>query len=358
MADIRLYTTEDLMRLPPQRWLIKGLLPEMGQSLLFGPPGEGKSFVGLDWALCVSTGKSWLGRYAVRQGQVVYIAAEGGRGIKKRVAAWMAHHQVEALPDIHFVLDAVDIREDGAVEQLLEMLDTKVVGESEPFLLDGEWVDGAAPLALVVVDTLSRSFGGEEENDSGAMSSFVEKLEFFSKSRGAAVLTIHHTNATGARERGHTSLKGAMEASFKCTAQKAEGTIEYIMLANNKQKDDADEPMLYLGTVVVTLPPDGEAEAPTSLVLLKIDPPEDDSKTGGRAKAAIRVEDMLTLLGAHEEGLTFNEWRLVSKIPMATFARRLAKLKRDSLIHKNEIGRYVVTAATKDLADLGDEDEA
>jgi len=355
VADIRLYTTADLMRLPPQRWLIKGLLPEMGQSLLFGPPGEGKSFVGLSWALCVSTGRPWLG-YPVRQGQVVYIAAEGGRGIKKRVAAWMQHHDVPELPDIHFVLDAVDIRAEGAVEQLIELLDAKVVGKSEPFLVDGEWVDGAAPLALVVVDTLSRSFGGEEENDSSAMSSFVEKLEVFSKSRGAAVLTIHHTNATGARERGHTSLKGAMEASFKCTSKKDGGTIEYIALATNKQKDDADEPTIYLGATVVTLPPDGEAEAPTSLVLMKIDPPEAETKAGGAAKAAIRVEDMLTLLGIHDEGLTFNEWRLVSKIPMATFARRLAKLKRDSLIHKNEIGRYVVTGATKDLADLGDDE--
>lgn len=356
MSSIRLYSTSDLMRLPPARWLIRGLLPEMGQSLLFGPPGEGKSFVGLDWALCVSTGKPWLGRYDVRQGQVVYIAAEGGRGIKKRVAAWMQHHRVDELPDIHFVLDAVDIRADGAVEELIELLDRKVVGESEPFLVDGEWVEGAAPLALVVVDTLSRSFGGEEENDSSAMSSFVEKLEFFSKSRGASVLTIHHTNATGARERGHTSLKGAMEASFKCTAQKEGGTIEYITLLNNKQKDDADEPALYLGATVVTLPQDGENEAPTSLVLLKIDPPEEEGKKPG-VKAAIRVEDMLTLLGAHEAGLTFNEWRLISKIPVATFSRRLAKLKRDSLIHKNEIGRYVVTAATKDLADLGGDDE-
>lgn len=308
MNPIYLYTADDLMRLPPQRWLIKSLLPETGQSLLFGPPGEGKSFVGLDWALCVSTGRPWLGKYAVRQGEVIYIAAEGGRGIKKRVLAWMQFHAVTELPHIHFVLDSINIREDGAVETLIETLDARVMRDEDRFVVqpDGEVIETGAPLVLVVVDTLSRSFGGEEENDSSAMASFVEKLEIFSKTRGAAVLTVHHTNATGARERGHTSLKGAMESSFKCTAVKADGTIEHIALANNKQKDDADEPTIYLGPVVVTLPADGEEAAPTSLVLRHIEPPESVTKGKGKGKAPIRVEDMLTVLSVHEEGLTLS----------------------------------------------------
>ena len=46
------------------------------QAVIYGPSGEGKTFVALDWALSVATGRSWQGKQT-KQGPVVYIA--GGR---------------------------------------------------------------------------------------------------------------------------------------------------------------------------------------------------------------------------------------------------------------------------------------
>src|SRR5437016_3630452 len=59
-------------------WLIGGVLECETFALLWGVPGSGKSFLGLDFGLCVATGTPWKG-HIVRQGPVVYVAAEGGR---------------------------------------------------------------------------------------------------------------------------------------------------------------------------------------------------------------------------------------------------------------------------------------
>ena len=65
------------------------------QAILVAPPGEGKSFVALSFALCVAAGREWLG-HKVKQGRVVYVAAEGGRGMHKRVRAWRKEHDIRS----------------------------------------------------------------------------------------------------------------------------------------------------------------------------------------------------------------------------------------------------------------------
>jgi RecA-family ATPase len=263
------YTTEELLHLPNQQWLIKGLLPETGLCLLFGPPGEGKSFVAIDWSLCVATGRPWLGAYATKAGHVVYIAAEGGQGIKKRVAAWMQAHEEEEITNITWYLDTLDIRAENVVEDFMTSLYARFPVEHtlDP---DGECMELGLNVKLIVLDTLSRNFGGEDENTSAAMSQFIESLEDFCRVHGATVLILHHTNAMGARERGHSALKGAMEASFLCSAEKEHGMMKTITLENNKQKDDKDEDAIYITPERVELPMlprDEDGEILTSLIL-------------------------------------------------------------------------------------------
>ena len=67
-----------------------GLFTAGGLIGLYGPSGEGKSFLALDWALSISAGVDWFERI-VLPGQSLYVAAEGGRSIRKRVAAWLKH---------------------------------------------------------------------------------------------------------------------------------------------------------------------------------------------------------------------------------------------------------------------------
>src|SRR4051812_1287674 len=67
----------DFAATPPcKKWIIDGVLPE-GVSALYGPSGSGKSFVALDIAGSIVTGKPFLGKFPVREGIVVYLQLEG-----------------------------------------------------------------------------------------------------------------------------------------------------------------------------------------------------------------------------------------------------------------------------------------
>ncbi|MES2391306.1 MAG: 2-amino-4-hydroxy-6-hydroxymethyldihydropteridine diphosphokinase, partial [Acidobacteriota bacterium] len=67
------------------------LIPKEGFVGLVGAPAGGKSFIALDWAMSISEGIPW-GVYNVTQAPVVYVAAEGGVGVYKRLAALRKHY--------------------------------------------------------------------------------------------------------------------------------------------------------------------------------------------------------------------------------------------------------------------------
>ena len=77
-ADVNLELTND--------YLIKNWLDKNAISVVFGDSNSGKSFFAVDLAYHVASGKNWFGN-RVKTGQVLYIAAEGGRGFNKRIAA-------------------------------------------------------------------------------------------------------------------------------------------------------------------------------------------------------------------------------------------------------------------------------
>ncbi len=123
MSGLTTYTIDELLRLEPPAWLIDDTIPEGELAAIYGAPGDGKSFIALDMALCVAAGIPWQG-HVTQKAYVVYISAEGGRGISKRVAAWLSHHQItpSQYSDVlaHFITSAVRIHPDS--EDLNEVL--------------------------------------------------------------------------------------------------------------------------------------------------------------------------------------------------------------------------------------------
>src|ERR1700730_3552707 len=69
----------------PNNPLIDGLLDEGAMSVVYGDSNSGKTFVALDMAFCAATGRPWNGK-KVKHSLVIYVAAEGGKRIKRRLA--------------------------------------------------------------------------------------------------------------------------------------------------------------------------------------------------------------------------------------------------------------------------------
>lgn len=222
---------DGLDALAPAIPLVAGYLDLDSLTRMNGPSGHGKSFVALDMAACVANGRSWHGN-AVERSPVLYVAAEGARGLRKRVRAWCLH---TGLPSsgVSFLPRALTV--DGPQWQA--------------------FVDYAAKLGakLIVLDTQARMTVGVNENDNTEMSVIMAALDVLREATGACVLLIHHRGLVGQHGRGATSVKGALDTELDVSKSGMNVTV-----ANPKQKDGREA-----APMVLTLSPVGE-----SLVLL------------------------------------------------------------------------------------------
>jgi hypothetical protein len=201
--------------LPTPTWIVDGLIPAGGVSVIYGPPGAGKSFVALDGALAIATGRHpWLGR-TTRQGSIVYVAAEGGGGLKPRRDAWCEAHGVAAteLTAAYFLLQPVNL----FMHDVTAFLDAVGTLPSPPLLL--------------VFDTLALSMAGGDENSTADMTVVVAALRCLAQT-GAAVLVLHHMSKDGRWERGSIALRGG--ADTMCKLELEDGVLT---LTNDKQRD-------------------------------------------------------------------------------------------------------------------------
>lgn len=318
---IDLLSTEELLNLPPVSWLMDGMIPELSVAAVYGPPGEGKSFIVLDWAVCISEGMAWH-EHKTKQAPVIYVAAEGGRGIQKRIRGLMQAYGLTELAAMYYLLDPLFIRDEGVIERFLEKLE-----EIDVFP------------GLVIIDTLSQSFGGGEENSSADMGEFMIAMRRLAIGRSMSMLVVHHTNATGNRERGHTAFRGNLDVLFSCRAEKnGDGRITLLTLKNDKQKDNPDVPAVYLQP---------RTDIPYTLVFEEAPTPERKKRgENGPPKLHARTAIMQAISGA-PDGITWNELRLATGVSKNTLNAQLRRRMNGSEIYKDE-GRYFITPANED----------
>ena len=248
---LRLLSVSDLAELPPPSWLLDDILP-IGFNVLFGPSNVGKSFLALDWALCIASGLPWYGKLT-EPCTVAYVAAEGVSGLYQRVQAWMhARHQVLPPDRIRFIPSAVNFLEAGEVDQAQDAISALDI-----------------PPRLIVVDTMARSMVGGDENTSRDVGRFIAGVDTLRATFDAAALIVHHTGRDGEDERGSTALRGASDAMI---ALKPDGGG--IKMMCSKQKDAAPfEPWQLhleptLESCVLRLGTNSDALAPIELQIL------------------------------------------------------------------------------------------
>jgi hypothetical protein len=192
------------------RPLIDGLLELSAMSVLYGDSNVGKTFVALGMAHAIATGQHY-GDLPTKHARVAYIAAEGGRGIKKRIAALKAARPSGVAPDFFLLVSPVDLRRpDADLKPLVEALT-----DLDP--------------ALIVLDTLSRVMAGGDENSSVDMGALVKHFDALRVATAAHLMVIHHTGKDKAKgARGHSLLRAATDTEIEVT----EGVV-----AVTKQRD-------------------------------------------------------------------------------------------------------------------------
>ncbi|MEH3037869.1 MAG: AAA family ATPase [Sphingomonas adhaesiva] len=232
-------------------WLIKRLLPASGLALIYGHPGSGKSFLALDFAFHVALGWEWRGR-RVRRGLVVYVGAEGLAGLKNRMVAFRHHHQIAADTPVPLALvpSAIDLQAANADTPRLIELIRQAADES-----------GYDP-ALIVVDTLSKTFGAGKENTDD-MATYVANCGKVAEAFACCVLPVHHRpkDSDNAEPRGHGSLKGGVDTVILVEA----GRVRKATVT--KQKDGPEGVTELFGLLPIYLGEDEDGEDVTSCIV-------------------------------------------------------------------------------------------
>lgn len=243
------YTLKEAVNLPPPSWLVKDLLPDGGLSFLVGPPGIGKTFGAIDLAMSVAYGRPFLGK-DVRQGRVVYVAAEGHRSVARRMLAWCHYYglEEELTDELIIIPDAIDLLGgDASADDFFAAVGDKFPLQSA-ITTDEEGQEHAepiesSPVRLIIFDTLARCVIGADENSAEDMGQAVAFFDHLRKSSSLSeasdthVMAIHHTNKMGTLERGSTVLRGAADTvAFVRSSGVGEGQLFTI----SKQRDSEE----------------------------------------------------------------------------------------------------------------------
>lgn len=243
-----------------KKTFVKGVFGEGEFTMTSGLPGTGKSAVMTDVACHVAAGMDWHGR-KVKQGFVVYIAAERKALTERRMAAFRKCHGVGKIPLL--VLG-------GLIDMTSANVDTKALVAA---IREAER-QCEQDCAWVIIDTLTRVFGQGDQNASKDMGRFVANCDLLLKETGAHVSVIHHTAWSGERGKGAIDLDGAVDASFMV---KKKGSGSYVLECDGAN-DAEDGVVTTFRMESVTVGEDEDGNPTTAPVIV-----QDDAKEAAEA---------------------------------------------------------------------------
>ncbi len=224
---------------PPMEWVVRGLLPRAELAVIYGESGSGKSFLALDLCAAITRGIEWRSKRTAR-GRVVYVCAEGAGGFKARLKAYARGHTVELAELPSVISDAPNL------------LDPKDAAAITQAILGWGQVD------VIVIDTLSATTPGGNENSGEDMGLVLSHCKFLHRKTGALVVLIHHSGKDATRgARGWSGLRAAADAEIEITRNG-----DYRSATVTKMKDGSDGESLSFKLRVIELGEvDGEVES-------------------------------------------------------------------------------------------------
>ncbi len=229
-GSFRFAHMSDLLAEPEEQvaWLVEGLLPSGGISLLAAKPKVGKSTTARCLALSVARGEPFLGR-ATAKGSVVYLALEEKR------AEIVKHFRRQGATESDAVYVHVGIAPQNALDEL-----AAVIVDLQP--------------ALIIVDPLLKLVRLRDVNDYAEVSRALEPIIDLARQTGTHIMLVHHLNkgaqAGGDAILGSTAIFGAVDTAVVMRRhQDGTRTLETIQ----RYGEDLPESVIVLDTQTGTV---------------------------------------------------------------------------------------------------------
>ena len=227
-------------------YLVKNWFARETISVIYGDSNCGKSFLALDIAGHIAAGVDWM-KNRVKQGKVLYLASEGGKGFAKRIAAIKLENNIlyENMADnlqlLPIQVDFHGVDDVNAVISLIQEQD----------------------FSLIVVDTLAMTMGAGSENDGADMGQYIKNIMLLKSIFNCHVMIIHHSGKDrGKGARGHSSLRAAVDTEIEV---KADGLMR--VATAHKQRDMENGKKVAFSLMGVQLGSDEDGDPITSCVV-------------------------------------------------------------------------------------------
>jgi len=204
-----------LTRPTPQcSWLVESLLPRGGVMGLAGDPGTAKTWLILELARAVATGRPFLDRFATQQGPALIIDEENGEARLQRRLARIMNQRPDDCP-IHIAsMCGVNLSHDRWVDSLHSK-----VTEIKP--------------SLILFDSLIRVHRGGE-NSAEDMATLFSVFTSFRHEFGCAIVFTHHLRKMGfirdlgQRVRGSTDILAYVDSMLGMTKVETAFTLWHL----------------------------------------------------------------------------------------------------------------------------------
>lgn len=239
----------DSIKDEPVEWLVESIIPKKAFVALYAPPASYKSFISLDLAEAIATGRDWMGYRIPKKGAVLYICGEGHGGLGARVKACKIQNKSPDGANLYIIRAQLNLR--SSPEDFAELLNAinDLISQIDE------------PLELIILDTLMRmSGGGFNENSSEDMGAFITQAGKLQEIFECALMVIHHSGKDVTKGlRGHSSLLGAVDTELEIARQDSlinasdASVIGNAILTVSKQKDGADSIQIGIEIVLVEI---------------------------------------------------------------------------------------------------------
>ncbi len=203
-------------------WIIDGVLPDApGLAILYSAPNVGKTYLVIDMALTIATGRTeWFG-HKVKGGKVLYLCGEGNKSFFSRIKCWMQENDEEEPENIRFIYEKklFNFDQQTDYDEFIKCLETRCSEENPK---------------LVIVDTMNL-YMSRDENSTEETSCFLKSLKTFCSKFNCTVLLVHHTGLKeDRRERGSSTIRGSVDSSIMLTDDKGIKKIEQVKNRNGE----------------------------------------------------------------------------------------------------------------------------
>ncbi|MFZ4659381.1 MAG: AAA family ATPase [Caldilineaceae bacterium] len=227
------YSFDELMAMPEKEWIIDQVAGRRDVGMIYGVPGCGKTFVGINMIVSACTGSQWAGRFSIeRPLNVAYCAGEGVSGLPARFRAATEAVGITRLPNFTFfkTIPQLYTDEDSVTSATVRQFVTEWKARQE--------AGQAEPLDIVFIDTLHTATTAADENSAKDMGKVLHLCRWAANALDCAVMLVHHSNKAGTGERGSSALRGAMDFMIeirRASEDNTKGSMHCAKLKDGEQ---------------------------------------------------------------------------------------------------------------------------